>query len=72
MNKEQELAFPFISNGACQDHQVCEGGMTLRDYFAAKAMQAFIAIDDSDNRKIARWSYNLADAMINHRDNGDE
>ena len=49
-----------------------EGGMSLRDYFAAKAMQGFMAnksnpgtfnpIDD------ARYAYALADAMLRARE----
>lgn len=43
--------------------------MSLRDYFAAKAMQAFIAqpTDESrlsDAREIARFAYDQADAML--------
>ena len=48
-----------------------EGGMTLRDYFAAKAMQGFSAspsmIDSNDSRAIAYVadaSYAMADAML--------
>jgi len=38
----------------------------LRDYFAAHAMSAFI--DQSSNQyEIARWSYQLADAMLEER-----
>lgn len=54
-----------------------EDGMTLRDYFAAKAMQAFIT-----SLPVLRWngekieteaqlsiiSYSVADAMIAERD----
>jgi hypothetical protein len=44
-------------------------GMDLRDYFAAKAMQGFIlARDDSfTNKTVARWSYEMADAMMEAR-----
>lgn len=41
--------------------------MTLRDYFAAKAMMGLgcnpnhVSMTDEE---IAKWSYNLADAMI--------
>jgi len=56
-------------------------GMTLRDYFAAKAMQAhFImdaivcnppgrdACDMQDNDSIAREAYRTADAMLRARE----
>ena len=42
-------------------------GMTLRDYFAAKAMQDFITADQGhtfDYKQIAKWSYDMADAML--------
>jgi hypothetical protein len=76
MNKEQELAFPFISNGACQDHQVCEGGMTLRDYFAAKAMQGIVSSapweEALDFGMTAETAYRVADAMLKTRRKHDE
>tara|TARA_R110000782_G_scaffold149349_1_gene242002 strand:- start:511 stop:726 length:216 start_codon:yes stop_codon:yes gene_type:complete len=58
-----ECAFPLTD---------ASDGMTLRDYFAAKAMQGHIAscygagIDcDNDNRfYLAEIFYNMADAMI--------
>lgn len=62
------------------------GGMTLRDYFAAKAMNAALSnpapeliqwnIKDADRREIsveqsiAEWAYGQADAMIAARANG--
>ncbi|GKX40312.1 hypothetical protein [Pectobacterium versatile] len=48
-------------------------GMTLRDYFAAKAMQGITSHDDSwglnSVEKIAVTSYEIADAMIKAREN---
>ena len=48
-----------------------EPGMTLRDYFAAKAMQGLI-IDpdrvDQSREECARLSYAMADAMIKARE----
>lgn len=47
-------------------------GITLRDYFAAKAMQAHIAIDLNLNpEEIARWAYRYADAMLVKRECGE-
>lgn len=50
-------------------------GMTLRDYFAAKAMQAIIDSDYHFDIKnllvvdaVAEMSYNYADAMLKARD----
>lgn len=41
-------------------------GMTLRDYFAAKAMQAFID-KYSHEGDISRHAYKVADAMMKAR-----
>ena len=45
-----------------------EFGMTLRDYFAAKAMSGWLASYRSDisvkSDGLARFSYEIADAMI--------
>jgi hypothetical protein len=43
-------------------------GMTLRDYFAAKALNAPYAHHESDPHKSAEWAYHLADAMLKARD----
>jgi hypothetical protein len=45
-------------------------GMTLRDYFAAKAMQGFLATGRTDylDKYIAIDAYNLADAMLEARE----
>lgn len=50
-----------------------EGGMDLRDYFAAKAMEAEIignegiSIRDGFMESVARISYRMADAMMKAR-----
>lgn len=41
-------------------------GMTLRDYFAAKALQGMSA-DIEDEARAARWCYEIADAMLEAR-----
>lgn len=44
-------------------------GMTLRDYFAAKAMQGDFAAGNAENfRSDARRYYEMADAMLAARD----
>jgi hypothetical protein len=56
--------FPETSGG----HAAAFQGMTLRDYFAAKAMQGFQqewVYDNSD--EIASKAYALADAMLKAR-----
>jgi hypothetical protein len=47
-------------------------GMTLRDYFAAKAMQSFrdqigLQSDQEWFDKVARGAYRMADAMLSAR-----
>lgn len=46
-----------------------QDGMTLRDYFAAKAMQALLTYEDtsasdSDRRTLAVKCYAISDAML--------
>lgn len=58
-------AFPVTSNG------VSSMGMTLRDYFAAQAMQAIRGCSDNGSlwttTVIAEEAYLLADAMLKAR-----
>ena len=59
-------AFPIIGT----HEEVLEIGTTLRDYFAAKAMQGFNAnpeLIELNNQKVAEWSYAIADAMLEAR-----
>ena len=52
--------------GALVDHQ---DGMTLRDYFAAKAMQALITKEGAVRGRegFGQMSYEIADGMLKHR-----
>lgn len=68
-------AFP-VPVELCQDLSIAEQrGMTLRDYFAAKAMQVHLnAIggakwnsEDECARAVSRMSYEMADAMLKAR-----
>ena len=65
MNDEQQ-AFP--------DGLLNQDGMTLRDYFAAKAMHAFISgwIGCSDypetDMVVAEHAYSMADVMLKARE----
>lgn len=45
-------------------------GMTLRDYFAGKALQGTQANPDgwTSNEKCAAWCYQMADAMLAERE----
>ena len=64
-------AFPRPSSGV---DQYAQKGMTLRDYFAAKAMQAFCStLGDVSPNSPPYWSvlagdaYEMADAMMKAR-----
>ena len=55
-------AFPIVGQWG-----VTEQGMTLRDYFAAKAMQALID-KDTFFVDVAEGAYKVADAMLKARE----
>lgn len=59
---------PLHPGQSYQGHAPCDG-MTLRDYFAAKAMLGFIAQEAAlrayvSEDEVARTSYAMADAML--------
>jgi hypothetical protein len=62
-------AFPCERQLTDQDVLVFEG-ITVRDYFAAKAMQSFTATDRMlwSNERMAAEAYDVADAMLKERD----
>jgi hypothetical protein len=49
-----------------------ETGMTMRDYFAAKAMQALITAPNVrpmiEDGEVSWWAYKMADAMLKARE----
>ena len=51
------------------DRDVVNVGMTLRDYFAAKAMAAYWSDPTvaGDYKTAAAWAYDMADAMLEQR-----
>jgi hypothetical protein len=53
--------------------EVHYGGMDLRDYFAAKAMQGICANSEANRewteKDVAEFSYRQADAMMKAREN---
>ena len=66
---DEEFAFPHTIEHL---HQPVTAGMTLRDYFAAKAMQGLIHHFDfgtfsNDPMRVAAWAYDAADAMLKAR-----
>ncbi|KAB0545531.1 hypothetical protein [Pantoea stewartii] len=71
-------AFPYsgVHKGEKENHIVDSHGMTLREYFAAKAMAAYISTAgapcivgglDGAEDELARQSYKMADAMLRAR-----
>ncbi|WP_200555998.1 hypothetical protein [Klebsiella pneumoniae] len=70
-------AFPELGNVGCNSDWQSESGMTLRDYFAAKAMQGWIAsypeseqhpVATHHENMVAELSYLMADAMLKARE----
>ena len=51
-------------------HQPVTTGMTLRDYFAAKALQGMLSDDAafSERNRVAVKAYDFADAMLKARE----
>jgi hypothetical protein len=68
-DKTGGTAFPVSINTINGVHW--SKGMTLRDYFAAKAMQGICASGPTiewSNKRLAEEAYDLADAMLEARE----
>ncbi len=68
MTKDEIPAFPYLETGDSGQRE----GMTLRDYFAAKAMQALLAasiprVGRYEENTIAYAAMKMADAMLEAR-----
>ena len=66
----KESAFPTLEYDICGNAIGYREGMQLRDYFAAKAMQAYLTHEQAANNVadiVAGWSYEMADAMLKAR-----
>lgn len=73
-------AFPHLRKPVAPgvEQVITDGGMTLRDYFAAKALPDLIAgysrnqgsgpYLDASPDEIAYWAYRYADAMLKARE----
>lgn len=71
-------AFPISASENSHGWSASQGGMDLRDYFAAKAMQGILtdenfhyaAWDNSPDwtENVAMYAYEMADAMMKARD----
>jgi hypothetical protein len=66
VNMKDIPAFPAMHYDLADN----EHGLTMRDYFAAKAMQAIITnhkLEDCDDFVVAKNAYQLADFMLEAR-----
>ena len=76
MSDKVTLAFPVSAlvynydDGA--PDTIIHDGMTLRDYFAAKAMQGMLAActgwSEAEQERLAKCSYKMADEMLKRRE----
>jgi hypothetical protein len=72
--KEDFLAFPLTFDNPSTNQRYVHTGMTLRDYFAASALQGYMAAFAGNEVPLpsvsnaATWSYHMADAMMKARD----
>ena len=63
----KEPAFP-VQSVYIEDQETNSRGMTLRDYFAAKAMQADLTgYEGGLWARVAKEAYEMADAMMEAR-----
>ena len=68
---KQEYAFPQSIQAG--DYSQATGGLTLRDYFAAQAMQGMLAASENyPTPELANYAYQVADAMLAERAKGGE
>lgn len=73
-NNDGGFAFPVWELNSNGQPEMTEFGMTLRDYFAAKAMQGLLAAqihgfnDRPANLPFASMAYEMADSMLKERE----
>lgn len=70
MNNPQAFPRPFSQQFQDEKYRAQEG-MTLRDYFAAKAMQPIMSAE-VDAAECAAMAYAMADAMLEARSKTNE
>ena len=68
--KQKALLIKSEHSDIAKEYEIDQNGMTLRDYFAAKAMQAIVSVLDVDmsHESYADWAYRQADAMLKARE----
>jgi hypothetical protein len=65
-----KMAFPIHNTGHGAPF---DEGMSLRDYIAIQAMHAMLSRGDSPNSyAVARYAFQVADIMLEHRVSGEQ
>lgn len=64
---DYDLLYRFDDKPYPEEVSVTTDDMTIRDYFAAKAMQAMIAAHEPQGA-IPGWAYEMADEMLRARE----
>ena len=68
MTNKPIYAYPSYFTSDQERFDMATRGMTLRDYFAAKALQSLaISYEDLSDERLAKRVYQLADAMMEAR-----
>ena len=67
--KQKALLIKSEHSDIAKEYEIDQNGMTLRDYFAAKAMQAELTGYQGEwYDRVAKEAYKMADAMIKARE----
>jgi len=66
--KQKALLIKSEHLDIAKEYEIDQNGMTLRDYFAAKAMQSLFSIAGGTIEKDAEIAYKMADAMLKARE----
>ena len=61
-------AYPYQHKDPTTGLTTISEGLTLRDYFAAKAMQSLLTYEESTLQNDAEVAYAMADAMLKARE----
>ena len=69
-NERPEQAFPSTFKSLDEETHIHAWGMSLRDYFAIRVMQALVSHEDLKGTKedYCAMAYKAADAMLKARD----
>lgn len=76
--KQKALLIKSEHSDIAKEYEIDQNGMSLRDYFAAKAMQTYLAdaklistflyMNADVNEQVALTAYQMADAMMKARE----